>query len=81
MVPDTSRTVIESLLVQREYIDLVILVVRRLNRYVTENSQIPVIQHFKGVCHLYIDEYADLDKAVNLLVNGKTQKPSACNCH
>jgi len=80
VIPDTSRTVIEELLQQRETIDLVIpRGGEGLIRYVTENSQIPVIQHFKGVCHLFIDKYADLTKAVNILVNGKTQKPSACN--
>lgn len=80
VIPDTSRAVIEELLKQRESIDLVIpRGGEGLIRYVTENSQIPVIQHFKGVCHLYIDKFADLTKATNILVNGKTQKPSACN--
>jgi len=80
VIPDTSRSVIEQLLKQREYIDLVIpRGGEGLIRYVTENSQIPVIQHFKGVCHLFIDKYADLSKAINILINGKTQKPSACN--
>ncbi len=80
VIPDTSRGVIEELLKQRETIDLVIpRGGEGLIRYVTENSQIPVIQHFKGVCHLYIDKYADLIKATNILVNGKTQRPSACN--
>ena len=80
VIPDTSRAVIEELLQQRDSIDLVIpRGGEGLIRYVTENSQIPVIQHFKGVCHLYIDQYADIDKAVAILVNGKTQKPSACN--
>ncbi|MCW8831875.1 MAG: glutamate-5-semialdehyde dehydrogenase [Colwellia sp.] len=80
VIPDTSRQVIEQLLKQKDTIDLVIpRGGEGLIRYVSENSQIPVIQHFKGVCHLYIDKYADLDKAVNILVNGKTQKPSACN--
>ncbi|MBU2893743.1 glutamate-5-semialdehyde dehydrogenase [Colwellia sp. D2M02] len=80
VIPDTSRTVIEQLLKQKETIDLVIpRGGEGLIRYVTENSQIPVIQHYKGVCHLYIDKHADLDKAINILVNGKTQKPSACN--
>jgi len=80
VIPDTSRSVIEQLLKQKETIDLVIpRGGEGLIRYVSENSQIPVIQHFKGVCHLYVDKYADLDKAVNILVNGKTQKPSACN--
>ncbi len=80
VIPDTSRSVIEQLLKQKETIDLVIpRGGEGLIRYVTENSQIPVIQHYKGVCHLYIDKYADVDKAINILVNGKTQKPSACN--
>lgn len=80
VIPDTSRAVIEELLQQQDSIDLVIpRGGEGLIRYVTENSQIPVIQHFKGVCHLYIDQYADIDKAVAILVNGKTQKPSACN--
>lgn len=80
VIPDTSRDVIELLLKQRESIDLVIpRGGEGLIRYVTEHSQIPVIQHFKGVCHLFIDKYADLTKAVNILVNGKTQRPSACN--
>lgn len=80
VIPDTSRGIIEELLKQKETIDLVIpRGGEGLIRYVTENSQIPVIQHFKGVCHLFIDKSADLTKAVNILVNGKTQKPSACN--
>lgn len=80
VIPDTSRDVIEQLLKQKETIDLVIpRGGEGLIRYVTEHSQIPVIQHFKGVCHLFIDKSADLTKAVNILVNGKTQKPSACN--
>lgn len=80
VIPDTSRGVIEQLLKQKDTIDLVIpRGGEGLIRYVTEHSQIPVIQHFKGVCHLFIDKSADLTKAVNILVNGKTQKPSACN--
>jgi len=80
VIPDTSRTIIEELLKQSDTIDLVIpRGGEGLIRYVSENSRIPVIQHYKGVCHLYIDKYADLNKAVDILVNGKTQKPSACN--
>ncbi|WP_286234078.1 glutamate-5-semialdehyde dehydrogenase [Thalassotalea sediminis] len=80
VIPDTRRVVIEQLLKQRESIDLVIpRGGEGLIRYVTENSQIPVIQHFKGVCHLFIDKYADLNKSIQILINGKTQKPSACN--
>ncbi len=80
VIPDTSREVIEQLLKQKDSIDLVIpRGGEGLIRYVTENSQIPVIQHFKGVCHLFIDKHADYTKAINILVNGKTQRPSACN--
>jgi glutamate-5-semialdehyde dehydrogenase len=80
VIPDTSRTVIETLLQQSDTIDLVIpRGGEGLIRYVSDNSRIPVIQHYKGVCHLYIDKYADLNKAIAILINGKTQKPSACN--
>lgn len=80
VIPDTSRQMIEQLLTMREYIDLVIpRGGEGLITMVTEQSQIPVIQHFKGVCHLYIDKFADLEKALAILVNGKTQRPSACN--
>ena len=80
VVANTDRSVIEELLTLREYIDLVIpRGGEGLIRYVTENSQIPVIQHFKGVCHLYVDAAADLNKALDILYNGKTQRPSACN--
>ena len=80
VIPDTSRMMIETLLTQRQFIDLVIpRGGEGLINMVTEKSQIPVIQHFKGVCHLYIDKYADLEKALAILVNGKVQRPSACN--
>ena len=80
VIPDTSRSIIEQLLQQSDTIDLVIpRGGEGLIRYVSENSRIPVIQHYKGVCHLYVDKHADLTKAIDILVNGKTQKPSACN--
>ena len=50
-----------------------------LIRFVSANSQIPVIQHFKGVCHCYIDEFADEAKALAIVENGKTQRTSVCN--
>ncbi|MEW6989725.1 glutamate-5-semialdehyde dehydrogenase [Colwelliaceae bacterium 6441] len=80
VIPDTSREIINELLQQSDSIDLVIpRGGEGLIRYVTDNSKIPVIQHFKGVCHLFVDKYADVTKAINILVNGKTQRPSACN--
>jgi glutamate-5-semialdehyde dehydrogenase len=50
-----------------------------LIRMVTSHARVPVVQHYKGVCHLYLDRGADLDMAVRLATNGKLQRPSACN--
>lgn len=80
VIPDPDRAIMQELLTLSEYVDLIIpRGGEGLIRYVTENSQIPVIQHFKGVCHMYVDAQADLGKALNILDNGKTQKVSACN--
>lgn len=80
VVPDPSREHMLSLMQQKDYIDVVIpRGGEGLIKFVTENSLIPVIQHFKGVCHLYVDEHADLEKALNILVNGKTQRTGVCN--
>jgi glutamate-5-semialdehyde dehydrogenase len=46
---------------------------------VTEHARVPVIQHFKGVCHLYVDDGADLEMGMRLVENGKTQRPGTCN--
>ncbi|NVK24641.1 MAG: glutamate-5-semialdehyde dehydrogenase [Gammaproteobacteria bacterium] len=80
LVPDPDREIMNELLTLNEEIDL--LIPRggeNLIRYVSQNSRIPVIQHFKGVCHLYVDKMADEVKALDILVNGKVQRPSACN--
>lgn len=80
VIPNPDRQVMQTLLGLSQYIDL--LIPRGgegLIKYVTENSRIPVIQHFKGVCHLYVDKDADLDIAINLLENGKTQRTGVCN--
>jgi glutamate-5-semialdehyde dehydrogenase len=70
----------QELMEQKDYIDVIIpRGGEGLINYVTENSKIPVIQHFKGVCHLYIDKDADIETAINLLVNGKTQRTGVCN--
>jgi len=50
-----------------------------LVRFVTEHAKVPVIQHYQGVCHLYVDEGADADLAVALVVDGKTVRPGVCN--
>lgn len=80
LVPGPDREIMAELLTLSESIDLVIpRGGEGLINYVSQNSQIPVIQHFKGVCHLYVDAFADLTKALNILENGKTQRPGVCN--
>ncbi|WP_017444524.1 glutamate-5-semialdehyde dehydrogenase [Gayadomonas joobiniege] len=80
VVPDPDRAVMNELMTLSEDIDLIIpRGGEGLIRFVTENSRIPVIQHFKGVCHLYVDQFADLQVAMNLLINGKTQRTGVCN--
>jgi glutamate-5-semialdehyde dehydrogenase len=80
IVPDPDRDLLLALLKLDQFIDLVIpRGGEGLIRFVTEQSRIPVIQHYKGVCHLYVDQTADLTMALNLLVNGKVQRPGVCN--
>ena len=80
VVPDPDRALMQELMEQRHYIDVIIpRGGEGLINYVTDNSKVPVIQHFKGVCHLYVDKDADLDKAMALLLNGKTQRTGVCN--
>ncbi|MGK7951018.1 MAG: glutamate-5-semialdehyde dehydrogenase [Xenococcaceae cyanobacterium] len=76
----TTREEIKQLLELDEYVDLIIP--RGSNsfvRYVQDNTRIPVLGHADGICHLYIDEAADIDKAVSITVDAKTHYPAACN--
>ena len=80
VVPNPDRSLMQELMEQRDYIDVIIpRGGEGLINYVTDNAKVPVIQHFKGVCHLYVDQDADLDKAMGLLLNGKTQRTGVCN--
>ena len=80
VIPDPSRDLMFELIQQRDSIDVIIpRGGEGLINFVTDNSKVPVIQHFKGVCHLYIDKEADLHVAMNLLVNGKTHRTGVCN--
>ncbi|MEW6113787.1 MAG: glutamate-5-semialdehyde dehydrogenase [Thermodesulfobacteriota bacterium] len=80
LVPMTDREAILHMLKLEEQIDLIIpRGGEDLIRFVAENSKIPVIKHYKGVCHLYADEAADLDMAERLTVNSKVQRPGVCN--
>ncbi|AWB66645.1 glutamate-5-semialdehyde dehydrogenase [Saccharobesus litoralis] len=80
VVPDPDRAVMNELMTLSDDVDLIIpRGGEGLIRFVTENSRIPVIQHFKGVCHLYVDSTADTNMALELLLNGKTQRTGVCN--
>lgn len=79
-VPTTDREAMLELLKLDDYIDLVIpRGGEGLIRFVAENSRIPVIKHYKGVCHLYVDKDADVETAIRLLIDGKTSRPGVCN--
>lgn len=80
LLDDLSRNAMLELI---QLSDLVDLVIPRggegLIRFVTENARVPVIKHYKGVCHLYVDRCANLDQAVDLAIDGKCTRPAACN--
>lgn len=76
----TDRQAINHLLTLDAQIDLVIpRGGEGLIRFVSETSRIPVLKHYKGVCHLYVDKDADLEKAIPLIINSKTHRPGVCN--
>lgn len=80
LLPTTDREAILHMLKLEELIDLIIpRGGEELIRFVSENSRIPVIKHYKGVCHLFVDSAADLDMAVKLTINSKVQRPGVCN--
>jgi len=80
MVESTERSYVYELLTLDDYIDLVIpRGGEELIRTVVEKSRIPVLKHFKGVCHIFVDESADLNMAYEVCLNAKVQKPATCN--
>ena len=80
VVPFRDRKAVLTLLNQEELIDLIIpRGGEGLIRFVVENSKIPVLKHYKGVCHVYIDVDADLDMAQDISFNAKVQRPGVCN--
>ena len=80
VIPVTDREAVTLMLAQEEYIDLIIpRGGEGLIRFVAETSRIPVLKHYKGVCHIYVDSDADLAKATPILINSKTQRPGVCN--
>ena len=80
LVPSTDRQAVRLLLQQDRFIDVIIpRGGEALIRAVTERSAIPVIQHFSGICHTYVDAAADLEKAARICFNAKVQRPWVCN--
>jgi glutamate-5-semialdehyde dehydrogenase len=80
LVPWTDRQAVGIMLKMDKYIDLIIpRGGESLIRAVVEQSTIPVIKHYKGVCHLYIDDDCDIDMAVAVVENAKCQRPGTCN--
>ncbi|NLV25218.1 MAG: glutamate-5-semialdehyde dehydrogenase [Deltaproteobacteria bacterium] len=80
VVPSTDRAWVNEMLKLEDCIDLIIpRGGEGLIRFVTANSTIPVIKHYKGVCHTYIDASADFDMAERICVNAKVQRPGVCN--
>ncbi len=80
LVPPVAREELYALLALDDYIDLIIpRGGEELIRAVVEHSKIPVIKHYKGVCHIFVDETADQDMAESIILNAKVQKPGVCN--
>ncbi len=76
----TEREAVREMLQLEEYIDVIIpRGGEDLIRAVVNESKIPVIKHYKGVCHIFVDVGADFDMAVNICMNAKTQRPGVCN--
>jgi glutamate-5-semialdehyde dehydrogenase len=87
-IPEAALTLVtdlrrQTMLELLQLSDIVDLAIPRggegLIRFVAEHARVPVIKHYKGVCHLFVDASADLDLAVKLLIDGKVSRPSACN--
>ncbi len=79
LLPDSSREGVAKLIKQDKYVDLIVpRGGEALIRYVSENATVPVVKHDKGLCHTYVDEDADFDKALNIAVNAKCRRTGIC---
>jgi glutamate-5-semialdehyde dehydrogenase len=80
VIPLIDREAVTAMLQLDEYIDLIIpRGGEELIRAVAAQSKIPVIKHYKGVCHIFVDAQADMEMAVNICFNAKVQRPGVCN--
>jgi glutamate-5-semialdehyde dehydrogenase len=80
LIGDLSRDAMIELLQQSDVVDLAIpRGGEALIHFVAEHARVPVIKHYKGICHLYVDSVVDMDSALGLLIDGKTSRPAVCN--
>ena len=80
VVPMADREAVNVMLELEQYLDLIIpRGGESLIRFVSQNSRIPVLKHYKGVCHAFVDADAQPEMAVEIVMNGKTQRPGVCN--
>ena len=80
LIQTTDRDAVKAMLLLESYIDLIIpRGGEGLIKFVVANSRIPVIKHYKGVCHIFVDHSADIEKAINIVENAKVQRPGVCN--
>jgi len=80
LVPTTDRAAVKAMLGLDEYIDVVIpRGGEGLIRAVVKDATMPVLKHYKGVCHIYVDVHADPDRALSIVHNAKVQRPGVCN--
>jgi glutamate-5-semialdehyde dehydrogenase len=80
LIQTTDRDAVRELVQLEGKVDLVIpRGGEALIRAVTEQARVPVIKHYKGVCHVYVDESANFDKAMEIVENAKCQRPGVCN--
>ena len=80
LLPDDSREGVAKLITQDAYVDLIVpRGGESLIRFVSQNATVPVVKHDKGLCHIYVDESADLNNALDIIENAKCQRPGVCN--
>ena len=80
LVPSTDRAAVHELVQMQRYVDLVIpRGGEGLIKSVSENARVPVIKHYKGICHIYVDKAADLTMAKTIIENAKCSRPAVCN--
>jgi glutamate-5-semialdehyde dehydrogenase len=80
LISSTDRSLVLEMLKLEDFIEVIIpRGGESLIKFVVENSRIPVIKHYKGVCHVFVDESADLEMAIKICMNAKVQRPAVCN--